>query len=211
MLPLTACGSGKKDKPTTASSQQGAPTSRGCTQVSAPPQQESSGHKKPKRTLDASKKWKLVIVTNCGSFTIALDIKAAPHATASLVALAKEGYFDGTAFTRIVPTFVIQGGDPTGTGDGDPGYTTVDKPPAGTRYTKGVVAMAKGDSDPPGSGGSQFFVVTGDDTGLPPDYALVGRVTQGLDVVETIGRLGDPATEQPTQPIVMSKVTVKQG
>jgi peptidyl-prolyl cis-trans isomerase B (cyclophilin B) len=212
-LPLAACGSDNKDTSTTtsSSSQQGAPTSRGCTQVSAPPQQDASGHKKPKSTLDPSKKWELQIDTNCGSFTIALDPKASPHATASLVALAKEGYFDGTGFTRIVPTFVIQGGDPTGTGDGDPGYTTVDKPAAGTRYTKGVVAMAKGDSDPRGDAGSQFFIVTGADTGLPPDYALVGRVTKGLDVVERIGRLGDPATEQPTQPVVMSKVTVKQG
>ncbi|MEA2307818.1 MAG: hypothetical protein QOG86_1325 [Thermoleophilaceae bacterium] len=209
-LPLAACGGGKKEKPTTAAQPTSAASS-GCKQVAAPPQQDASGHKKPKKLLDASKKWSLVIDTNCGSFTIALDPKASPKTAASLVALAKEGYFDGTAFTRIVPDFVIQAGDPTGTGDGDPGYTTVDKPPAGTRYTKGVVAMAKGDSDPAGNGGSQFFVVTGQDTGLPPEYALVGRVTAGLDVVERIGRLGDPATEQPIEPIVIKKVTVKNG
>jgi peptidyl-prolyl cis-trans isomerase B (cyclophilin B) len=211
VLPLAACGDDKKDESTTAQQSTAGPMSRGCTQVGAPPQQEAGGQKKPKKPLDSSKKWKLEIETNCGSFTIALDTRAAPKATASLVALAKEGYFDGTSFIRIVPDFVIQGGDPTGTGEGDPGYETVDKPPAGTRYTKGVVAMAKGDSDPPGSGGSQFFIVTGADTGLPPDYALVGRVTDGLDVVEKIGQLGDPATERPLMPVVMSKVAVKTG
>jgi peptidyl-prolyl cis-trans isomerase B (cyclophilin B) len=71
--------------------------------------------------------------------------------------------------------------------------------------------MAKTESEKRGTAGSQFFVVTGDDAGLPPDYAVVGRVVDGLDVVDHIGRLGDPATEQPTQPVVMSKVTVREG
>jgi cyclophilin family peptidyl-prolyl cis-trans isomerase len=113
-------------------------------------------------------------------------------------------------FHRIVPGFVIQGGDPTATGTGGPGYTTVDKPPAGAHYTRGVVAMAKAGNEPRGAAGSQFYVVTGADAGLPPDYAIVGRVSKGLAVVEKIGRLGD-AGEQPTEPVVISAVRVVRG
>jgi cyclophilin family peptidyl-prolyl cis-trans isomerase len=151
------------------------------------------------------------VETNCGSFTIELDTKGAPNTSASLVSLAKAGFFDGLTFHRIVPGFVIQGGDPMGTGGGGPGYKTVDKPQPSARYTRGVVAMAKTEAEKPGTGGSQFFVVTGQDAGLPPEYAVAGRVVDGLDVVDRIGQLGDPATEQPTQPVVMSKVTVKEG
>ena len=176
-----------------------------------PPQSSSSKQKRPRSKLDPSKTWQLIVQTNCGTFTIALDPKLAPNTTASLVSLARSGFFDGLTFHRIVPGFVIQGGDPTGTGSGGPGYKTQDKPPSSARYTRGVVAMAKTESEKAGTAGSQFFVVTGQDAGLPPEYAIVGRVVQGLDVVDRIGKLGDPATEQPTQPIVMSKVTVREG
>ena len=74
---------------------------------------------------------------------------------------------------------MIQGGDPLGTGTGGPGYTVVEKPPANLAYTKGTVAMAKSSAEPPGSSGSQFYVVTGADAGLPPEYALVGKVSEG--------------------------------
>ena len=122
--------------------------------------------------------------------------------------LARSGFYDGTIFHRIVPGFVIQGGDPTQSGSGGPGYKTVDKPPADARYTRGVVAMAKTGAEAAGTSGSQFFVVTADDAQLPPDYAIVGKVVDGLDVVERIGELGD-ANQQPTQNVVISKVTVK--
>jgi peptidyl-prolyl cis-trans isomerase B (cyclophilin B) len=107
-----------------------------------------------------------------------------------------------------VPGIVIQGGDPTGTGTGGPGYSTVDPPPRGTKYTKGVVAMAKTQNEPPGTAGSQFYVVTGADAGLPPDYAVIGKVTQGLSTVDRIGRLGDQS-EQPTQPVVVYAITAR--
>ena len=97
---------------------------------------------------------------------------------------------------------MIQGGDPTATGTGGPGYSTVDEPASNTTYPKGAVAMAKAGNEPPGTAGSQFFVMTGDG-GLPPEYALVGKVTDGLDVIEKIGQLGDPATEQPTTTVVI--------
>ena len=216
LVPLAAgCGgkSGGAGKSTSKPSSVGQKGGRGsgCKQVRAPHAKGAGHEKKPKRALDASKKWSLVISTNCGAFTVALDVRDAPHTTASLVALAKSGFFDGTAFHRIVPGFVIQGGDPTGTGQGGPGYSTVDKPPTAARYTRGVVAMAKTQDEAPGTAGSQFFVVTGTDAGLHPDYAVVGRVVAGLDVVESIGKLGDPATEKPTQPVVISHVSVRQG
>ena len=150
-----------------------------------------------------------VVKTNCGTFTIRLDPKLSPHAVASFEALAKDGYFDDTVFHRIVPGFVIQGGDPTATGAGGPGYTTVDPPPSGTTYTKDVVAMAKTAAEPPGAAGSQFFIVTGDRLALAPDYAVIGQVAEGKDVVDRIGKLGDPATEQPTEPVVVESITIR--
>jgi cyclophilin family peptidyl-prolyl cis-trans isomerase len=128
--------------------------------------------------------------------------------TSSFASLVRRGFFDGTIFHRIVPGFVIQGGDPTGTGTGGPGYSVKDTPPSDARYTKGVVAMAKTQSEPPGTAGSQFFVVTAPDAGLTPDYALLGKVTDGLKVVERIGRLGDPATEKPTRRVAVLRMTV---
>jgi cyclophilin family peptidyl-prolyl cis-trans isomerase len=209
---VSACGGKKETKAASTQAVTAAsPQASGCKRVS-PPTPKGQGHeKKPKGKLDPAKKWSLVVETNCGSFTIALDVKQAPKTTASLVALAKSGFFDGTTFHRIVPGFVIQGGDPTGTGQGGPGYKTVDKPSAGAGYTRGVVAMAKTQAEAPGTAGSQFFVVTGQDTGLPAEYAVVGRVSQGIDVVARIGQLGDPATESPKQPVVISHVIVKHG
>ena len=150
-----------------------------------------------------------VVETNKGSFTIELATEDSPKTTTAWIALARDGYFDGTIFHRIVPGFVIQGGDPTGTGTGGPDEQTVEAPPPGTRYTKGLVAMAKGAYDPPGTAGSQFFVVTGEDVNLPPEYAVLGRVTDGLDVVERIGKLGDPATEKPTERVEIERVTIQ--
>ena len=195
--------------PATPAEEPAAKTAGGCEQVEAPAPREAGKQKKPSGDLDPSKKWSLVVKTNCGDFTVALDLDAGPNASASLVALARSGYFDDTVFHRIVPGFVIQGGDPTASGSGGPGYKTVDKPPSGASYTKGVVAMAKTQTEAKGTAGSQFYVVTGQDAGLPPDYAIVGKVTDGLDVVEKIGKLGDPATEQPTEPVVISTIEVR--
>jgi peptidyl-prolyl cis-trans isomerase B (cyclophilin B) len=159
--------------------------------------------------LDASRPHLVTLKTSEGSFTIRLDVKDSPCATASFAALARKGFLDRSIFHRIVPGFVIQGGDPTGKGTGGPGYTTVDVPPADARYVRGVVAMAKTGAEPAGTAGSQFFVVTGADAGLTPDYALLGRVTSGLDVVERIGRLGG-ADEQPTKRVTIEHATVEE-
>jgi peptidyl-prolyl cis-trans isomerase B (cyclophilin B) len=191
---LAGCGGGKKEATV-------------CKAVSAPKPGERSAPKPTKR-LDASKTYELTLHTNCGDFTIWLDVKNAPATTASLVSLARRRYFDHTVFHRVVPGYVIQGGDPTASGTGGPGYQTIDKPPASARYTHGVVAMAKTQTDPAGTSGSQFFVVTGTDVGLPADYAVVGKVTKGLDVVDRIDTLGDPTTQQPTETIEIEKATV---
>jgi peptidyl-prolyl cis-trans isomerase B (cyclophilin B) len=183
----------------------------GCEDVSAPAARDDGGGTAPKERLDPERTWTLAFDTSCGTFVVTLDLDSAPATAASLVSLAEAGYYDDTIFHRIVPGFVIQGGDPTQTGTGDPGYKTVDVPKADAAYTKGVVAMAKTADEPAGTSGSQFFVVTGDDVGLPPEYAVVGTVTQGMDVVERIDKLGDPATEQPLQPVVIHSVTASSS
>ena len=183
-------------------------TAEGCTDVEAPPAREDGSASAPAERLDPEQTYGLVVATNCGSFTITLDLEQAPATAASLVALAEAGFYDSTVFHRIIPGFVIQGGDPTQSGSGGPGYQTVDVPPADAAYTKGVVAMAKAGDEPAGTSGSQFFVVTGADVGLPAEYAVVGTVTSGIEVVERIGELGDPATEQPTRAVVIESVMV---
>jgi len=202
-LVLLAAGCGGGDGSST--------TASGCEDVEAPAPRPDGGQTAPTEPLDASQSWTLTFDTSCGTFVVTLDLDSAPKTAASLVSLARAGYYDDTIFHRIVPGFVIQGGDPTQSGNGGPGYTTVDPPAAGAAYTKGVVAMAKTATEPAGTSGSQFFVVTGDDVGLPPDYAIVGTVTEGLDVVELIGTQGDPATEQPLEPIVIDSVTASSS
>jgi peptidyl-prolyl cis-trans isomerase B (cyclophilin B) len=197
------CGGGKGSDTTTSAS-------GGCESVDAPAARDPGSHEAPTQPLDAGKTNSLVVDTNCGSFTIELDPELSPKTAASLVALAKDGYFDDTIFHRVVPGFVIQGGDPSQSGSGGPGYTTVDVPPADAKYTRGVVAMAKGGTEAPGTSGSQFFVVTADDAGLPPDYAIVGKVTGGMDAVDRIDALG-VGDGPPSQPVVVKSVTVDES
>jgi peptidyl-prolyl cis-trans isomerase B (cyclophilin B) len=184
------------------------PPNQDCREVDRPETRTPAQLEAPTVVLNAALRHTALVKTSCGEFTITLDPKASPKAVASFAALATAKYFDGTFFHRIVPGFVIQGGDPTGTGTGGPGYATVDTPARSTTYTKGVVAMAKAGAEAPGTAGSQFFVVTADDARLPPDYAVIGEVTKGLNVVERIGRLGDPTTELPTQPVVIDSITI---
>jgi len=181
-----------------------------CSRVEEPEPKPDGGEAKPTKRLDGRATYEVELQTSCGAFTIRLDQKTSPQAAASFAALARKEFFDGTVFQRIVPGFVIQGGDPTAKGTGGPGYSTRDEPPSGARYTKGVVAMAKTAQEPPGTAGSQFYVVTGEDARLPPEYAILGKVTEGLEVVERIGELGDPTTEEPTQPVVVERARVRE-
>ncbi|MET0561193.1 MAG: peptidylprolyl isomerase [Gaiellaceae bacterium] len=181
-----------------------------CASVDAPEARDPEPGEAPAEPLDASKTYTLVFDTSCGSFTVTLDTELAPKTAASLVALANAGYFDDTIFHRVVPGFVIQGGDPTQSGGGGPGYSTVDAPPSDATYPQGTVAMAKSPAEAPGTSGSQFFVVTGDGGGLTPDYAIVGEVTDGLDTVLRIDALG-VGDGPPSQPVVVNSVTVGES
>ena len=181
-----------------------------CAEVDAPEAREPGSAEAPSAELDSSKTYTLTFDTSCGAFTVTLDSEQAPKTAASLVSLANAGYFDDTIFHRVVPGFVVQGGDPTQRGDGGPGYSTVDAPPSDAAYTQGVVAMAKTQVEAPGTSGSQFFVVTGADAGLPPDYAIVGEVTDGMDTVLRIDALG-VGDGPPSQPVVVNTVTVGES
>jgi peptidyl-prolyl cis-trans isomerase B (cyclophilin B) len=172
---------------------------------------QDPGHAPSLQPLSPDKTYRIEFETSHGAFTVELDPAKAPCNGDSLLELAKAGFFDNTRFHRIVPGFVIQGGDPTATGNGGAGYTTQDQVPPTTTYPKGAVAMAKSSFEPPGTGGSQFFIVTGDNVQLPPDYAVVGKVVEGLDVIEKIGKLGNRKTEAPTQRIVIKSTSVSGG
>ena len=210
-LSLAACGgSDEPEASDTGATDVPSASEDGCATVDQPEAKPDGGQKAPTDSLDPGATYKLVVETSCGDFTITLDPAKAPKTSASLVSLAEAGFYDGTTFHRVVPGFVIQGGDPTATGTGGPGYTTVDPPPADTRYTTGTVAMAKGQADPAGSSGSQFFVVTAPDAGLPPDYAVVGTVTEGMETVSAIEALGT-GDGPPAKPVVIEKVTVKKS
>src|SRR3954465_10514742 len=218
-LAATGCGSSSSNAgtssssaaatPSTAGAASSKPAQQGCTTVQAPAPRKSGGEKKPRGKLDASKTYTVTSETNWGTFAFKLDVKDSPDTTAAFAGLVKRGFFNGLTFHRIVPGFVIQGGDPKGDGTGGPGFKTVDPPPPNADYSQGVVAMAKGGTEPAGAAGSQFFVATAQAAPLPPDYALLGKVTRGLSVVEQIGKLGTQSQEgTPTQTIVMQKVSV---
>lgn len=142
--------------------------------------------------LEPDRSYLLRLETSCGTIDVELDHAASPTTTNSVAFLAREGFYDGLTFHRIVPGFVVQGGDPAGDGTGGPGYQVEEAPPEDLAYTPGVVAMAKAGPDPPGTSGSQFFIVSGEDgEALGPEFALVGRVGAGMDVVEQIEATGD--------------------
>lgn len=199
-LALAGCGGGGEE------TQAGGPA---CEKVAAPvPRRVSLSP--PRQEIRPGEKLTAVMKTSCGSFDVALDSERSSKTVNSFVYLARKGFFDGLTFHRIAPGFVIQGGDPLGTGTGGPGYHTDEPPPPNLAYTRGVVAMAKTQVEPPGRSGSQFFVVTVPDAGLSPVYALLGRVSAGLQVVDRIGSLGT-AAERPRRTVVIEQVTIERG
>ena len=211
---LTACGGDDEASESGAGEETSAAAEEaGCDDAGEPEPRDVSLDPPPAKP--SANGLVAVVDTSCGTFEIALDAKGSPKTVASFEHLAKNGVFDGTPFHRIVPGFVVQAGDPAGTGSGPgPGYSVDEAPPADAEYTQGVVAMAKTAAEPPGRSGSQFFVVTAADAGLPPDYAIVGEVTEGFDVVKTIEGLGDPAsgsTGTPLDTVIVDSVTVEAG
>jgi peptidyl-prolyl cis-trans isomerase B (cyclophilin B) len=189
-------------------------TATACTKVTPA---KAGRHDVPKPTAqDALPKGSTSIVrlqTSCGPITIQLDERSAPKTASAFAYLVRKGFYDGLTFHRVSNQggndFVIQGGDPLGSGQGGPGWTITEKPPASATYTRGVVAMAKTGAEPAGTSGSQFFIVTAADAGLPPDYAIAGKVIDGDQTVTRISAVPtDPATEKPLSPVVITKATV---
>jgi len=189
---------------------EGPPPAGECRTVEPPAPKEEPSLERPTERLPAGRTYDVVMTTSCGAFTIRLDQKENPRTAASFASLVREGFFDGLTFHRVVPGFVIQGGDPAGDGSGGPGYSVREAPPSDQAYTAGVVAMAKTGADPPGTSGSQFFVVTGDDTGLPPEYAVAGEVTEGMETVDAIEALGTQ-DGPPSQPVVIESAKLETG
>lgn len=201
---LAACGGGGDASSTSASLPQG------CEQVPKPAPKHRQ-LKRPPQTVQRGETLTATVDTSCGQFEIRLDTTGFPRTVNSFVYLAKKGFYDDTIFHRIVPRFIIQGGDPLQTGKGGPGYTITERPPANTGYKMGTVAMAKAPVEPAGRSGSQFFVVTAANAGLPPNYAILGKVSSGFDVVKRIGSLGDPSSGDagtPLATVVIRQITV---
>jgi peptidyl-prolyl cis-trans isomerase B (cyclophilin B) len=169
----------------------------------------------PAMTSDTSKTYTATVVTTAGTFDIALDAKTAPISVNNFVFLADKGYYHCVIFHRVIPGFMDQTGDPTGTGDGGPGYTIQDENPpkaanASEQYPLGSVAMAN--TGQPNSGGSQFFVVSGPQgESLPNSYALFGSVTSGMNVVDKINQQGSAAGVPPDVTQRMLSVTIHES
>jgi peptidyl-prolyl cis-trans isomerase B (cyclophilin B) len=211
---LAGCGGEDNRSETTATPTDEPPSpaqAAGCKKVEAPEPKGEGDLKKPSERLKRGTTYVATVTTSCGEFQITLDSRKAPRTGGSFKYLADKKLYDGLTFHRISAGFVIQGGDPKGDGTGGPGYKVVEKPPGDLVYQKGVVAMAKAANEPPGTSGSQFFVVTAEDTPLAPEYALVGKVTAGQDVVDRIGVLPTTADEQPAEPVVIDSITVAAG
>jgi peptidyl-prolyl cis-trans isomerase B (cyclophilin B) len=216
LLFLPACGgddeAGEGEAGTAGSAATSVPAEEaGCEEVEAPEPRGEQDLRRPQRRLDADTTYVAEVTTSCGTFEITLDSERAPRTGGAFAHLAERGFYDDLTFHRIVPGFVIQGGDPQGNGMGGPGFQVVEEPPGNLSYTKGVVAMAKSATDPAGASGSQFFVVVSEDAGLPPEYALVGTVSEGLDIVDRIAAVQvDPATESPVDPVVIQSVEIRE-
>ena len=162
----------------------------------------------PPMVIDPAKRYTAQMVTSKGTMTIALDPIAAPKTVNNFVFLARYHYVDGIVFHRIIPGFVLQGGDPEGTGRGGPGYRFADELPAPGRYEIGSLAMANAGPD---TNGSQFFVISGPDgAALPPSYSLFGKVVAGLDVVAAIDAVGT-RSGSPTEQVVIEAVTITEA
>jgi cyclophilin family peptidyl-prolyl cis-trans isomerase len=144
------------------------------------------------------------IQTNVGDIVIDVDPSAGPNAASNFIYLVREGFYDGTIFHRVIPGFMIQGGDPTGTGTGGPGYRFADDPVKGS-YAKGTVAMANAG---PNTNGSQFFIMVADNP-LPPAYSIFGRVVEGQDVADAISAAARNQMDRPLQEIKMVSVTIE--
>ena len=209
---LVAAGCGSDDSsPGASTSGDAATTSAECPPVEGADTQTQQFDAAPADCLTPGVTYEAIVTTNKGEFTIVLDPELAPAATNNFVFLARNQYFDDTPCHRIIPNFVVQCGDPTGTGTGGPGYTIVDEPPAPGQYQVGSIAMAK--TVEPDSAGSQFFVIIGSDgQALPPEYALFGQVTDGLEsTVAAMAAAGTPGEGVPSERIDIQSIRIVES
>ncbi|MBT8208406.1 MAG: peptidylprolyl isomerase [Acidimicrobiales bacterium] len=159
--------------------------------------------------IDPTKTYTAVLDTTLGSITIALDAAKAPRTVNNFVVLARYNYYNGIIFHRIINGFMCQGGDPTGTGRGGPGYRFADELPNPGDYQIGSVAMANAGPD---TNGSQFFLVSGPSgAGLPPLYSLFGQITEGLDVVATMQGIDTDRNDRPLTDVVINSVAITEA
>ena len=173
---------------------------------SAPKTQHFDGP--PPMCIDLSKRYTAEMVTSKGTMVFALDAVSAPRTANNFVFLARYHYFDGISFHRIIPGFVLQGGDPQGNGTGGPGYRFEDELPKPGRYELGSLAMANAG---PNTNGSQFFVISGSDgTRLPPLYSLFGQIVSGHEVIAVIDALGSKSGS-PKEKVVIESVTITEA
>ena len=173
---------------------------------SAPQQQQFS--EPPEMGIDPTKRYTATMSTSMGDMVIALDPLKAPNTVISFVFLALHHYFDWIIFHRIINGFVCQGGDPTGTGRGGPGYRFDDELPRPGEYEIGSVAMANAG---PNTNGSQFFLISGPSgANLPPQYSLFGKIVKGLDVLEAMQNVPTGSGDRPKDDVVINSVTVTQ-
>ena len=160
----------------------------------------------PDMGIDPSKRYTATMDTTLGTLVIALDAIKAPKTVNNFVFLALNHYYDGVIFHRIINGFMCQGGDPTGTGTGGPGYKFADELPKPGQYEVGSVAMANAGPD---TNGSQFFIVSGrSGVGLPPQYSLFGKLVKGLDVLETMQNVDTDRSDRPREDVVINSVTI---
>lgn len=160
----------------------------------------------PDMGIDPAKRYTAKIDTSLGEVVVALDGAAAPTTVNNFVFLALNHYYDGVVFHRIIKGFMCQGGDPTGTGRGGPGYKFADELPKPGRYEVGSVAMA---NSGPNTNGSQFFIVSGPSgVGLPPLYSLFGKVVKGLDVVDAMQNVKTGGQDRPIDDITINSVAI---
>jgi cyclophilin family peptidyl-prolyl cis-trans isomerase len=163
----------------------------------------------PELTIDTSKSYTATIRTNRGDITANLYAAEAPNTVNNFVFLAREGFYDGVIFHRVIRDFMIQGGDPTGTGTGGPGYRFADElETARTKgYKMGTLAMANAG---PNTNGSQFFICH-QDVGLPPSYSVFGKTVDGLDVVDDIATTSTDARDRPEEDVVISSIDISES
>jgi len=163
----------------------------------------------PSMCIDAANTYTATMETTVGTMVIHLDAASAPNTVNNFVTLARYHYYDGIIFHRIINGFMCQGGDPTGTGMGGPGYKFADELPAPGRYEIGSLAMANSGPD---TNGSQFFIVSGrSGVGLPPAYSLFGKVVSGLEVVDTMQGVDTGRNDRPQTDVVIQSVTIEES